>query len=147
MTNLVTDAKALAHQAHAGQTDKAGRPYIEHAARVAAQVAFWPEAETVAWLHDVVEDHPEYGKSLARFPTTIRRAVGLLDRNRVPNGTNYYTRIQGNTLAFTVKLADIQDNADEQRLSALDSATAQRLRDKYARAKEHLGAGSITAAD
>src|SRR5699024_8102125 len=62
MTNLITEAKTLAQQAHAGQTDKAGRPYIEHVARVAAQVAFWPEAEAVAWLHDVVEDHPDYNR-------------------------------------------------------------------------------------
>ena len=36
--NLVERAKELAHRAHAGQVDKAGRPYIEHVARVAAAV-------------------------------------------------------------------------------------------------------------
>lgn len=51
MDDLVTRAKELAHRAHAGQVDKAGRPYIEHVARVAAAVADDPEAEAVAWLH------------------------------------------------------------------------------------------------
>lgn len=52
MRDLVERAKDLAHRAHAGQVDKAGRPYIEHVARVAAAVSDDPEAEVVAWLHD-----------------------------------------------------------------------------------------------
>lgn len=36
--DMVPRAKALAHRAHAGQVDKAGRPYIEHVARVAYAV-------------------------------------------------------------------------------------------------------------
>jgi (p)ppGpp synthase/HD superfamily hydrolase len=38
MDDMVQRAKELAHRAHAGQVDKAGRPYIEHVARVAAAV-------------------------------------------------------------------------------------------------------------
>ena len=38
MTSLVERAKELACRAHAGQVDKAGRPYIEHVARVAERV-------------------------------------------------------------------------------------------------------------
>lgn len=38
MSDLVERAKALAYRAHAGQVDKAGRPYIEHVARVAERV-------------------------------------------------------------------------------------------------------------
>lgn len=59
--DVVERAKELAHRAHAGQVDKAGRPYIEHVARVAAAVADDPLAEAVAWLHDVLEDcDPEF---------------------------------------------------------------------------------------
>lgn len=36
--NIVERAKDLAHRAHSGQVDKAGRPYIEHVARVAERV-------------------------------------------------------------------------------------------------------------
>ncbi len=49
MSDLVQKAKDLAHRAHAGQVDKAGRPYIEHVARVAAAVSDDPEAEAAAW--------------------------------------------------------------------------------------------------
>lgn len=38
MNDLVERAKALAYRAHAGQVDKAGKPYIEHVARVAERV-------------------------------------------------------------------------------------------------------------
>ncbi len=55
MSELVERAKELARLAHAGQVDKAGRPYIEHVARVAAACSDDPEAEAVAWLHDVLE--------------------------------------------------------------------------------------------
>ncbi|WP_234456203.1 hypothetical protein [Stenotrophomonas sp. S41] len=34
----VVEARTLAYEAHAGQQDKAGRPYIEHVARVAAAI-------------------------------------------------------------------------------------------------------------
>lgn len=36
--DIVSMARDLAHRAHAGQVDKAGRPYIEHVARVAESV-------------------------------------------------------------------------------------------------------------
>ena len=45
MSEMVERAKALAYRAHAWQADKAGRPYIEHVARIAAAVADDPEAE------------------------------------------------------------------------------------------------------
>lgn len=52
----VTVAESIASLRHAGQTDKAGQPYIGHVSRVAANVSGDHDAETVAWLHDVVED-------------------------------------------------------------------------------------------
>ncbi len=50
-------AKTMAARAHQGQLDKAGRPYIEHPARVVGHLVN-PTADevVVAWLHDVVED-------------------------------------------------------------------------------------------
>src|SRR4051794_36028950 len=53
MTNLA-HAVEIAEQAHAGQTDKAGEPYIEHLERVAASVDGLDE-KIVAYLHDLLE--------------------------------------------------------------------------------------------
>lgn len=44
-------------------------------------------------------------------------------------------------LALTVKLADLADNSDPQRLARLDAATRERLITKYARARAELTAG------
>ena len=53
----VERARHVATAAHAGQVDKAGRPYIEHPADVAFRVRdHAPQVQVVAWLHDVVED-------------------------------------------------------------------------------------------
>src|SRR5688572_28315113 len=53
----IEDAIALAAQAHAGQQDKNGQPYILHPLRV--MLAMAPddtEGQIVAVLHDVLED-------------------------------------------------------------------------------------------
>jgi (p)ppGpp synthase/HD superfamily hydrolase len=133
--DLAQRAKDLAHRAHAGQVDKAGRPYIEHVARVAAAVADDPEAEAVAWLHDVLEDgDTDHGNAAMQFPDRIKYAVTLLTRCTDYDMAIYYGEIRQNHLALRVKLADIADNADESRLALLDEKTASRLRRKYARA-------------
>lgn len=139
MTSLVERAKELAHRAHAGQVDKAGRPYIEHVARVAAAVADDPEAEAVAWLHDVLEDGGANDcERVNDFPPTIKYAVALLTRCTDYDYASYYGGIAQSRIALRVKLADIADNADEARLALLDAKTADRLRRKYQRALEAL---------
>lgn len=139
MSDLVERAKALAYRAHAGQVDKAGHPYIEHVARVAAAVAGDPEAEAVAWLHDVMEDCDESHQCelVAIVPDRILSACMRLDRTGKWDDF-YYLQLRHNPLALRVKLADIADNADEARLALLDDKTAARLRRKYAKAREAL---------
>ena len=140
--SIVEIAKELACLAHAGQVDKAGRPYIEHVARVAAAVSDDPEAEAVAWLHDVIEDHPEYQSAvIANFNTHINvvYAVHDLTRREGDREAFYYWNIRQSPLALRVKLADIADNSDESRLSLLDEKTATRLRRKYLEARRALG--------
>lgn len=137
MDSLVERAKSLAHRAHAGQLDKAGRPYIEHVARVAAAVSDDPEAEAVAWLHDVLED---FGFPLrwADFPRDTRDSVIRLTRAARERASDYYALIVTDPIALRVKLADIADNANEERLALLDDKTADRLRRKYAKAIKAL---------
>lgn len=142
MTDILQLAKDLAYRAHVGQVDKAGRPYIEHVARVAAAVSDDPEAEAVAWLHDVLEDCPDFEEEIFGpwLPIEVRAAVVLLTRT----GTDaevYYRGIRTAPLALRVKLADIADNAAEARLALLDDEMADRLRRKYARALKALAGG------
>lgn len=139
--NIVDRARDLAYRAHAGQVDKAGRPYIEHVARVAAAVRGDDEAEVVAWLHDVVEDCPVFAHEVWRFENRIAFAVDDLTRMSWENERAYYRAICANPLALRVKLADIADNSDEERLALLDEKTAARLRRKYAKALRMLTGG------
>ncbi|QGL80969.1 HD domain-containing protein [Stenotrophomonas maltophilia] len=132
-------ARTLATEAHAGQIDKAGQPYIGHVARVAAAVRGDDAAEVVAWLHDVAEDCPAFAARMEVFPAPLREAVQLLNRDAAPDADSYYARIAAHPLALKVKRADLDDNADPQRLAMLDGTTAGRLRDKYADARAALG--------
>lgn len=142
----VERARMLALEAHAGQVDKAGHPYIGHVGRVAAAVRGDDEAEAVAWLHDVIEDCPAFAGQVQAFPAPLQDAVRLLSRTPAADADTYYARISADPLALKVKLADIADNADEARLASLDAATAERLRDKYRRALAALGQQATPAA-
>lgn len=141
---LVGKARKLAEHAHAGQTDKAGRPYIEHVARVADAVSGHPVspglAQAVAWLHDVMEDCGlgELDLMAAGMPREVVAAVDAITHRRHEPRTDYYARVRANELARAVKLADVADNSAPERLAVLDDATRDRLTEKYRKAREHL---------
>lgn len=96
-------------------------------------------AVSAAWLHDVIEDQPSYSALVHSFPALIWHAVVDLTRDDKPVDY-YYQRIRRNPVALRVKLADVRDNSDTYRLAKLDTATADRLRKKYAKAIHYLTA-------
>jgi (p)ppGpp synthase/HD superfamily hydrolase len=122
------DALRLAVQAHAGQTDKAGQPYILHPLRLMMRMAI--EAERlVAVLHDVVEDSPATLDDLraAGFDEAVVEAVDRLTRRETESYDEFIARIAPHDLARRVKLADLQDNMDMTRLDALDERAVERM--------------------
>lgn len=140
---IVALAERIARQAHQGQVDKAGRPYAHHPSRVAAACADDPQAAAAAWLHDVVED-TDWGLAelaAAGLPSAVLDAVALLTRAPDQDPDAYYAAIRGNRLALRVKLADLADNGDPNRLAALDEPTRIRLQRKYAHARAQLTQG------
>lgn len=139
---LVAVARAIATVAHFGQTDKGGNPYIDHPRRVAAQVSENGGDRAVAWLHDVLEDTDITAEMLraAGVPAHIVGDVELLTRRPDIPPEDYYDAIRGSSRARRVKLADIADNTDPDRLALLDDATIARLTRKYAKARLLLGA-------
>lgn len=143
MNIQVIIAKTIATIAHAGQTDKAGEPYINHPERVAYHLTD-PDQVATAWLHDVLEDTVLTEKDLLRagVQPQIIRAVLLLTRTPEVDPEDYYAQIRVSPVARAVKLADIADNTDPYRLARLDDATIIRLTKKYAKAKTLLGAVS-----
>ncbi|MEU5311736.1 HD domain-containing protein [Streptomyces sp. NPDC021562] len=138
------EVERLARAAHAGQTDKAGRPYVEHLAAVADGVRARggdDDQIAAAWLHDSVEDEALTEQWLAAAPLSDRtKAVVLaLTRRAGEPPESYAGRILGTPGALLVKEADLAHNADPGRLAVLDAATRKRLTEKYARMRALLG--------
>lgn len=138
------ETEALARQAHATQTDKAGRPYTEHLRAVAEGVRARGGDEdqiAAAWLHDAVEDDAlseEWLRGAALTDRTKAVVRALTKRPGEPPET-YAARILATPGALLVKEADLAHNADPARLAVLDEATRTRLEQKYAHMRSLLG--------
>lgn len=147
MTQLtLAEVEALARAAHEGQTDKAGRPYAEHLAAVAAGVRVrGGDAEQIAaaWLHDSVEDDALTRQWLERAALSARTKaiVDALTKRPGEDPEAYAARILATDGARLVKEADLAHNADPERLAVLDEPTRRRLTEKYARMRALLGLG------
>ena len=142
MVNVVEKAKMVAHWFHAGQTDMANKPYVDHLQRVAYPFGGWPTAQAVAWLHDVVEDTPCTLDDLVDlgFSTEIVMAVAAITQYKGEPLEDYWMRVKDNPIARAVKVkGDIPDNADPMRLEHLPPHLQEKLTLKYQRAMEVLG--------
>ena len=108
--NNLERAIALAVDAHAGQTDKAGKTYIRHPLRIMQQMET-PQERVVAVLHDVVED-TEYTPAMIEeeFGEEIRDAIVRLTKQDGESYFEFVERASANDLAQKVKIADIEDN-------------------------------------
>ncbi|WP_330330417.1 HD domain-containing protein [Streptomyces sp. NBC_00536] len=140
----LTEVEALARAAHAGQTDKAGRPYAEHLAAVAEGVRIRGGStgqQAAAWLHDAVEDDALSREWLetAALPRSVKDMVLAVTKRPGEPVEEYTARILATPGALLVKEADLAHNADPARLSVLDEPTRLRLTRKYARVRSLLG--------
>lgn len=130
------EALALAIQLHAGQKDKAGRPYWEHCQRVQARLVEWNPASSIliaAALHDVLEDTGVSGLELVQFgvPRDALELIRTLTRKHGEDYDAYIMRISMDADAMTIKLADLADNLDPLRLLQLPLGERKRLYHKY----------------
>ncbi|RSM83560.1 HD domain-containing protein [Kibdelosporangium aridum] len=132
---VLDDAIRIAREAHAGQVDKSGKPYIDHPLRVMARVK-GAHAQMAAVLHDVIEDTPVTAEDLrtAGCPENVITAVVALSKVPGEAMPDYLRRVAADPIAVQVKRADIGDNTDPVRLAALEPETQERLRAKYAEA-------------
>jgi (p)ppGpp synthase/HD superfamily hydrolase len=113
----ITNAILLATQLHQGQKDKAGEEYILHPLRIMLKMNT-EEERIVAVLHDVVEDTSATLEILKEqgFSERVIEAVHLLTKDGVKPYLDYLKDIAGNKIARKVKIADLQDNMDINRL-------------------------------
>ncbi|ANF96092.1 HD domain-containing protein [Paenibacillus bovis] len=137
MSNLER-AIILATRAHAGQIDRSGQPYILHPLRVMLKMSS-EEARIVAVLHDVLEDTDVTAHDLAAegFSEEIVEAVQAMSRQEDEDYEDFVLRAKQNSLARTVKMADIEDNMDPSRNVEPSEKDMERL-SKYGKALDEL---------
>lgn len=128
----------IAVQAHRGQLDKAGAPYILHPIRVMLRVSGLAE-RLAAILHDVVEDSAWTLDQLAAegFPPEVVAAVDALTRREHESYEEFVRRSGAHPIARQVKLADLTDNVDLSRIAAPDARDHERIA-RYERALAYL---------
>ena len=137
-TDMTKRAMRVAYEAHHGQTDKSGVPYIFHPMHLAEQMDDEVSC-AAALLHDVVEDTDVTLDELAEsFPAEVIDALRLLTHAKDANYFDYVRAIRANPVAVKVKLADLAHNSDPARLAVLSEETRRRLSRKYAEAKRIL---------
>jgi len=137
--DLVEKAIALAVEAHAGEVDKQGKPYILHPLHLMMQMETAEEMIT-AVLHDVVEDTALTLEDLRQqgFPEAVLEALALLTHDTASTSyEEYVAAIKPNPLACKVKLADLAHNMDVRRLPEMGMKDYGRL-EKYRRAWDML---------
>ena len=118
-TPLTNKALVFSYNAHHGQLDYNGIPYIFHPLHLAEQMDDEISC-CAALLHDVVEDTAVTLEDLAAvFPPEVVEAVALLTHEEGTDYFDYVRRIRSNPIALKVKLADLAHNSDATRFAGV----------------------------
>ena len=131
-------ARLIAQDAHRGQFDKGGSPYINHPLAVSKMVKGEDE-KIVALLHDVLEDSDLTADDLVEygFPVEIVKAVKVLTKKQGVSYDTYLAEVKKNKVARRVKIADITHNMDISRIAKPTRKDLQRV-EKYKKALAFL---------
>lgn len=129
----------IALEAHDGQVDKAGEPYILHPLRVMMSLETEVD-QIVGVLHDVIEDTEwmlvELGEHEG-FSEAVLEALDSVTRRAGEPYFDFILRVGHNEIGRRVKLADLRDNMDLSRLPNILSRDIAR-RQRYGTALEML---------
>ncbi|MBC3839781.1 HD domain-containing protein [Streptacidiphilus sp. 4-A2] len=132
---------AIAAEAHAGQVDRIGVPYVEHVRAVARGLApFGTGMQMAGLLHDVLEDTALRASDLraAGGPAAV---VDVVERVSNRAGESYQDMVRsvaGHHSACLLKIADNAHNSDPARTAQLPPEQRARLAVKYADARALL---------
>lgn len=136
---LLMKAIEIATEAHKGQVDKGGHPYIEHPLAVMERVEL-VEEKIVAVLHDVLEDTQwtEEELRLEGFPDSIIDGVKSVTRLESETYEAFVQRAANDPIGIEVKIADIEENMDLSRIPNPTEKDIQRIEKRYKRALKLL---------
>ena len=138
MDELLERAIKLAEKYHEGQFDKGGSQYIEHPLRVMEAVESLEE-KILAVLHDVLEDCQVSKDELIKegIPKYLVEKLEILCKGKNEKYFDYIDRIKADKSTINVKLSDLRDNMNLQRLKEITEKDIKRL-EKYKKAKAIL---------
>lgn len=120
----------IATNAHAGQFDRGGRPYILHPLKVMHYLhSDDEELMCIALGHDVVEDTSVTYEELREVGMSIRVIEGIRALTKVEGETydDYKERVLTNHDAMRVKMADLRHNSDIRRLKGVTEKDVARI--------------------
>ena len=120
----------LCTNAHHGQFDKGGRPYILHPLRVMSFLKTDDEElQCMALGHDVIEDTKTTYADLREAGISERVIEGIRALTKVPGETyaEYKERVFANPDAMQVKLCDLRHNSDIRRLKGVTEKDIARI--------------------
>jgi len=116
--------------AHHGQFDKGGRPYILHPLRVMSYLKEDDEElQCIALGHDVIEDTSVTYQDLRDAGISERVIVGIeaLTKQKGYSYEDYKKQVFGNIDAMKVKLCDLRHNTDIRRLKGVTDKDIARI--------------------
>lgn len=114
---MLEKAIEIAVEAHRGQLDKAGKIYILHPMRVMLRGKNETEM-IVGILHDAVEDTPITIDMLRLegFSDEVLAAIDCITKHKGEDYGDFIDRVLTNPLATQIKLYDIEDNLNRDRI-------------------------------
>jgi (p)ppGpp synthase/HD superfamily hydrolase len=127
---MLDKALLIATNAHHGQFDKGGAPYILHPLKVMHYLkSMDEELMCMALLHDVVEDTNTTYVDLREAGMTERviDALKLLTKQRGQTLSEYKEAIFSSPDAMKVKMADLRHNSDIRRLKGVTEKDLARM--------------------
>lgn len=127
---LLNKMLVLVTNAHAGQYDKGGKPYILHPLKVMHYLKIEDEElQCIALGHDVIEDTKVTYSQLRELGITERVIEGIRSLTKVPGETydEYKERVFANVDAMRVKMADLRHNTDIRRLKGVTEKDIARV--------------------
>ena len=139
-TPLTKRAMTIAYNAHHGQVDQVGVPYIFHPIHLAEQMDDEISC-CVALLHDTVEDTDiTFAELEQEFPPAVLDALRLLTHADGADYFDYVRAIRQDPVAVKVKLADLDHNSDRTRCIGSDISEERLAKwaEKYSKAREIL---------
>ena len=116
--------------AHHGQFDKGGRPYILHPLRVMSFLKEDDEElQCIALGHDVIEDTSVTYEDLRAAGISERVIVGIeaLTKQKGYSYDDYKKQVFANVDAMRVKLCDLRHNTDIRRLKGVTEKDIARM--------------------